>query len=110
MFTGGHAGIPVSTKLMKAAAGYDLYKGVQMPYGAGSADFACTNSATSKNICELAGDVTVSLMCTCRCHPDTASVQSHVCASSACSERHIVSWMLLPDTRDEDQQCHWLAI
>ena len=54
------AGIPLATKLLKAAPGYDLYRGVQMPYGSGSADFACPNSETSKNVCELPGDVTVS--------------------------------------------------
>lgn len=31
-----------------------------MPYGSGSADFACAKSETSKNVCELPGDVTVS--------------------------------------------------
>lgn len=54
------AGIPLATKLLKAAPGYDLNRGLQMPYGSGSADFACAKSDTSKNVCELPGDVTVS--------------------------------------------------
>jgi hypothetical protein len=61
----GHAyvapvsGIPLATRLLRAAAGYDLYKGVQMPFGRASADFACAGSDTSKNVCELPGDVAV---------------------------------------------------
>ncbi|CAL8470071.1 g9613 [Coccomyxa elongata] len=52
------SGIPLATKLLKAAPGYDLNRGLQMPYGSGSADFACAKSDTSKNVCELPGDVT----------------------------------------------------
>nr|QOL01138.1 putative extracellular protein CSOL_061 [Pseudococcomyxa simplex] len=52
------SGIPLATKLLKPVAGYDLYRGLQMPYGSGSADFACAKSDTSKNVCELPGDVT----------------------------------------------------
>ena len=52
-------GIPLATKMVKAVAGYDLYKGVQMPFGRSSADFGCSTSETSKNVCELPGDFAV---------------------------------------------------
>lgn len=54
-----HAGIPVASKMLEDLPGYGLYKAMQMPFGAHSADFACTHSYTSKRICELPGNLTV---------------------------------------------------
>ena len=54
------AGIPVASRLLEGLPGYSLYKGAQMPFGPRSADFACAQSYTSKRICELPGNLTVS--------------------------------------------------
>ena len=54
------AGIPVASRLLQGLPGYSLYKGAQMPFGPRSADFACAQSYTSKRICELPGNLTVS--------------------------------------------------
>jgi len=54
------AGIPVASRMLQDVPGYSLYKAVQMPFGLHSADFACAQSYTSKRICELPGNLTVS--------------------------------------------------
>ena len=54
------AGIPVASRLLQDLPGYSLYKAAQMPFGSNSADFACAQSYTSKQICELPGNLTVS--------------------------------------------------
>ena len=54
------AGIPVASRLLQGLTGYSLYKGAQIPFGPRSADFACAQSYTSKRICELPGNLTVS--------------------------------------------------
>ncbi|CAL5218474.1 g159 [Coccomyxa viridis] len=55
---GWTSGIPVASRLLQDLPGYSLYKAAQMPFGQNSADFACAQSYTSKQICELPGNLT----------------------------------------------------
>lgn len=50
----------MASSALQDLPGYDLYAAAQMPFGAHSADFACAQSYTSKLICELPGNLTVS--------------------------------------------------
>ena len=50
----------MASRLLQDLPGYSLYKAAQMPFGQNSADFACAQSYTSKQICELPGNLTVS--------------------------------------------------
>ena len=57
----------MASSALQDLPGYDLYAAAQMPFGAHSADFACAQSYTSKLICELPGNLTVSF-CTSLTH------------------------------------------
>ena len=50
----------MASRLLRDLPGYSLYKAAQMPFGRKSGDFACAQSYTSKQICELPGNLTVS--------------------------------------------------
>lgn len=50
----------MASSALQDLPGYDLYAAAQMPFGAHSADYACAQSYTSKLICELPGNLTVS--------------------------------------------------
>jgi hypothetical protein len=49
----------MDSRLLRDVPGYDLYQASALPFGPLSQDFACPGSATSKNVCELAGNLTV---------------------------------------------------
>ena len=66
------AGISVDARLLRDVPGYDLYQASALPFGPLSEDFACPGSATSKNVCELAGNLTV------HCWPLPSTSTSHI--------------------------------
>ena len=82
----------MASSALQDLPGYDLYAAAQMPFGAHSADFACAQSYTSKYICELPGNLTVSL-CTfltaCRgsCRLQTFNMLSLTPPSSSVTAR-----------------------